>query len=108
MLALLVWLLVRDAQSGPDKAEIAAILNVQLGGDTTIVTTNRNSFGLPAANLTNLERRTFEVGDSFFTQNWVTAPGIDRGAGWFGADVQRPVLFLLPYAGRAGPAADRR
>ena len=74
MLALLVWLLVRDAQSGPDKAEIAAILNVQLGGDTTIVTTNRNSFGLPAANLTNLERRTFEVGDSFFTQNWVTAP----------------------------------
>ncbi len=50
------------------------LLNTQLGGETTVVSTNRNSFALPARNISRLERRTFEVGDSFFTQNWVTAP----------------------------------
>ena len=57
-----------------DPAAIDALLNEQLGGDTTVRSTNRNSFGLAAANLTRLERRTFEVGDSFFSQNWVSAP----------------------------------
>ena len=32
----------------------------------------RSSF--PAPNLSTAERRRFEVGDSFFTKNWVTAP----------------------------------
>ena len=73
-LIVLGWFLVRDAQSEPSEAEIAALLQARPGGDTTIVATNRNSFGLAAPNLTNLERRVFEVGDSFFTQNWVTAP----------------------------------
>ena len=50
------------------------LLNELLGGETTVSSTNRNSFGLPAANLTTAEMRTFAVGDSFFTQNWVTAP----------------------------------
>jgi CxxC motif-containing protein (DUF1111 family) len=35
---------------------------------------NRNAFGLPSGLLSNDERREFEVGDSFFTQNWVAAP----------------------------------
>lgn len=73
-LAALAWFLIRDAQSGPSDAAIAALLQARPGGDTTIATTNRNSFGLAAPNLTNTERRVFEVGDSFFTQNWVTAP----------------------------------
>ena len=73
-LALLAWFLARDARSGPDAALIAAMLNTQLGGETTVVSTNRNSFALPARNISRLERRTFEIGDSFFTQNWVTAP----------------------------------
>ena len=73
-LAALAWFLVHDARSGPSEAEITALLQARPGGDTTITTTNRNSFGLAAPNLTNLERRVFEVGDSFFTQNWVTAP----------------------------------
>ena len=71
---LLAWFLVRDMRSWPSEADIEAILQAQLGGDTTVVSTNRNSFGLPAANLNNVQRRIFEVGDSFFTQNWVTAP----------------------------------
>lgn len=44
------------------------------GGATTRVEITQNAFGLSAPTLTNEERRTFEVGDSFFTSNWVTAP----------------------------------
>ena len=73
-LAALAWFLVQDARSGPSEEEIQAILQERLGGDTTIATTNRNSFGLAAANLNSAERLTFEIGDSFFSQNWVTAP----------------------------------
>jgi CxxC motif-containing protein (DUF1111 family) len=49
-------------------------LDPNLGGDTTRVDASRNSFALPAPTLTNAERRRFEIGDSFFTQNWVIAP----------------------------------
>ena len=70
---LLLWLGV-----GCGAAELEhdpeLLLNTQLGGETTVVSTNRNSFSLPARNISRLERRVFEVGDSFFTQNWVTAP----------------------------------
>lgn len=45
-----------------------------LGGDTTRQIAGSNAFGFPAPTLTNEERRVFEIGDSFFTQNWVTAP----------------------------------
>ena len=55
-------------------AEDDFVLSPDLGGGTTRAETSRNSFGLPAPKLSNEERRTFEVGDSFFTQNWVTAP----------------------------------
>ena len=56
------------------RTEIDALLVEALGGRTTAFTTNRNAFSLSARNLTNAERRMFEVGDSFFNQNWVTAP----------------------------------
>ena len=49
-------------------------LTSALGGDTTRTHVSQNSFSLPSPLLSNLERRQFEVGDSFFTQNWVTAP----------------------------------
>lgn len=44
------------------------------GGDGTTSSADMNAFGDSARNLSNDERRTFEIGDSFFTQNWVTAP----------------------------------
>ena len=50
------------------------LLVSELGGDTTAFTQNRNAFSMSARNLNTGERRTFEVGDSFFEQNWVTAP----------------------------------
>lgn len=49
-------------------------IDPRLGGDTTREVTGRNAFGFPAPTLTNEERREFEIGDSFFTQNWVIAP----------------------------------
>ncbi len=45
-----------------------------LGGQTTIYNTTPNAFGQPAPGLTNEEERLFFVGNSFFNQNWVTAP----------------------------------
>ena len=59
---------------GQDGGEDDFALDPNLGGATTRAETSQNSFALPAPQLTNRERRTFEVGDSFFTQNWVTAP----------------------------------
>ena len=50
------------------------VLVEKLGGDTTANTATRNAFGLPARNLERDGRRTFAVGNSFFRQNWVTAP----------------------------------
>ena len=54
-------------------------LDPALGGDTTRWEVSRNAFALPAPSLSNEERRTFEVGDSFFTQNWVSAPASTEG-----------------------------
>ena len=61
--------LLRSGGGGDD-----ALLNAASGGEGTVDLGTRNAFGTSARNLTNLERRDFEVGDSFFTQNWVTAP----------------------------------
>lgn len=49
-------------------------LDPALGGDTTREVVGRNAFSFSAPTLSNEERRVFEIGDSFFTQNWVTAP----------------------------------
>ena len=57
-----------------DDKDMKALFDELLGGETTAFSKGRNAFELSARNLTNEERRTFEVGDSFFTQNWVTAP----------------------------------
>ena len=58
--------------SGPGRERI--MLDARLGGDTTAFSAGRNAFELSARNLNTEERRTFNVGDSFFNQNWVTAP----------------------------------
>ena len=50
------------------------LLEPESGGEGTTDSSNRDAFGNAARNLSSEERRMFEVGDSFFTQNWVTAP----------------------------------
>lgn len=45
-----------------------------LGGPTTVRDRSRAAFSHPVANLGVEDRPAFEVGDSFFNQNWVVAP----------------------------------
>jgi CxxC motif-containing protein (DUF1111 family) len=56
-----------------------AALDPHLGGATSRAADSRTAFGLPAPSLTNDERKLFEVGDSFFTKNWVSAPASTTG-----------------------------
>jgi CxxC motif-containing protein (DUF1111 family) len=65
---LLLAILMVACSGGSD------LLVAESGGEGTTEASNRNAFGNSARNLSDEERRTFEVGDSFFTQNWVTAP----------------------------------
>ena len=44
------------------------------GGQTTIFNSTRNAFGQPAPGLERMQELFFFVGNSFFNQNWVTAP----------------------------------
>ena len=57
-----------------DRIDLSLVYDERLGGDTTAFTSNRSAFEMSARNLDNETRRTFEVGDSFFNQNWVAAP----------------------------------
>ena len=82
---------------------LGVLFHERLGGDTTAFSDGRNAFELSARNLTNEERRIFEVGDSFFTQNWVTAPA-STVARTTGADVQRPIVLVMPQPRREGQA----
>ena len=70
-LVILLGLLSRCAD---DDIDLSTVFDERLGGDTTAFSAGSNAFELSARNLTNEERRIFEVGDSFFNQNWVTAP----------------------------------
>ena len=70
VLVILLGLLSRCA----DDIDLTAVFDELLGGDTTAFSAGSNAFELSARNLTNEERRIFEVGDSFFNQNWITAP----------------------------------
>lgn len=44
------------------------------GGDTTVFDASRNAFGLSARNISFERRQRFLVGNSLFTDPWVTAP----------------------------------
>jgi len=58
----------------PERVSLNELLATDLGGGTTRNIVNQNAFGLPAKSLPGEDRADFEVGDSFFTQNWVIAP----------------------------------
>jgi CxxC motif-containing protein (DUF1111 family) len=44
------------------------------GGSATVFDTTRDAFSLPVPTLTTQHRASFFVGNSFFNQNWVSAP----------------------------------
>ena len=74
LLLLPAALVAISACSDDDEIDLSLVYDERLGGETTAFSASGNAFELSARNLTNELRRTFEVGDSFFNQNWVTAP----------------------------------
>ena len=74
VLALVIFAACAGEKPTPTPTPIPLTLVAAMGGNTTAYTTTRNAFGLSARNLSQQERRTFAVGNSFFRQNWVTAP----------------------------------
>ena len=107
ILAAPAWVIYQSTTAYPADADVDALLQTQLGGDTTVISTNRNSFALAAANLNNAERRIFEVGDSFFTQNWVTAPASTEARDGLGPTFNaQSCSSCHTLDGRAQPPAD--
>ncbi len=112
--------------------DLTEIFDERLGGTTTAFSAGSNAFELSARNLTNEQRRRFEVGDSFFTQNWVTAPASTEARDGLGptfnaqscsschnrdgrakppehdGDPERGLLLRLSVAGPKGPVPEPR
>ena len=67
--ALLVFAVQAQTTStnAPERSEL-------LGGSATVFNTTPNAFGQPAGGLAREQELLFFVGNSFFNQNWVTAP----------------------------------
>jgi CxxC motif-containing protein (DUF1111 family) len=57
------------AAPGPTREEL-----VRQGGAATVLDEGASAFAQPIGGLTGEQRRQFAVGNSFFNQNWVTAP----------------------------------
>jgi CxxC motif-containing protein (DUF1111 family) len=51
----------------------------RLGGPATIEADGPNAFSLPAPGISREDRRAFSVGNSFFRDNWIVAPGSAEG-----------------------------
>lgn len=73
-LPLLAALVLILAASLPAQSPGAADGPIRLGGPATIQDASLDAFGYPAPVLTRLQRRAFQVGNSFFRNNWVEAP----------------------------------
>jgi CxxC motif-containing protein (DUF1111 family) len=58
-----------EGSPGPSAAELAA-----QGGDATVEVAGSQAFGQPLPGMSGQDQRTFAVGNSFFRDNWVTAP----------------------------------
>ena len=126
LLAVLVILSV-GCQFGSGSIDLSNVYDLRLGGDTTAFSDGGNAFELSARNLDNQLRRTFEVGDSFFNQNWVAAPASTEARDGLGpthnalscsschshdgrgkppddpADPERGLLLRLSIPGPSGP-----
>ena len=74
LLLAVLTVLVMGCQFLQRDIDLRDVYDERLGGDTTAFAVGKSAFELSARNLDTPLRRAFEVGDSFFEQNWVTAP----------------------------------
>jgi len=68
----LLWTGIAQSQDGTASTPMPR--QHLLGGNATIYNTTENAFGQPAPVLERTDQLNFFVGNSFFNQNWVTAP----------------------------------
>ncbi|MPY93201.1 MAG: c-type cytochrome [Acidimicrobiia bacterium] len=79
---------------------------VLAGGAGTVFDTSRNAFALPLRTLSREERRAFAVGNSFFNDNWVTAPASTEGRDGLGPTFNAQSCSSCHFKdGRAAPPA---
>lgn len=71
--ALAVYLVARDSSPEPGNPALAG------GTQATVFNLTAEAFSQSAPGLTDLDRRAFAVGNSFFNRNWVTAPASTTG-----------------------------
>lgn len=77
------------------------------GGDGTVFVTGSGAFAQPMPGLEGAERRTFAVGNSFFNQNWVTAPASTEGRDGLGPLFNAQSCSSCHFKdGRAQPPVD--
>ena len=74
LLLAVLTMLIAGCQFVERGIDLREVYDQRLGGDTTAFAEGKSAFELSARNLNTPLRRAFEVGDSFFEQNWVTAP----------------------------------
>ena len=65
--------------SGGSETADPSIGEARSGGRATVFDTTANAFATAIPSLTTVERRAFSVGNSFFNDNWVTAPASTTG-----------------------------
>ncbi len=77
------------------------------GGDGTVHLTTKDAFAQPLPGLDSAQRRTFAVGNSFFNQNWVTAPASTDGRDGLGPIFNAQSCSSCHFKdGRGQPPAD--
>jgi CxxC motif-containing protein (DUF1111 family) len=87
-----------------DAAPPASALEARSGGATTVATSTRDAFTLPAANISDAHRRDFMIGQSVFNQNWVAAPSSNRDRQGLGPLFNAPSCSTChTKAGRGAP-----
>jgi CxxC motif-containing protein (DUF1111 family) len=63
-----------DTSSPEPPARASDAERAAQGGDATVYVQGRQAFGQPVPGMNGQDERTFAVGNSFFRDNWVTAP----------------------------------
>lgn len=104
LLVVACALLAAACSSAPAIDADQLVADDRLGGDATVTALTTNAFGLPNPELTNDQRRRFELGDSFFTSPWVQAPSTTEARDGLGPQFNANACAACHVAdGRAAP-----
>jgi CxxC motif-containing protein (DUF1111 family) len=77
--AAVILIATSCSSSSKPRATDDAVGEERSGGSATVIDASSNAFALGIPTLDRAERRAFAVGNSFFNDNWVTAPASTEG-----------------------------